>query len=373
MIRVCYVIPSLSVGGTERQLTELLQGLAADHELVVVCTRHDGALAGDARRAGADILVLDTGTAWNPWLFWKLRKVFRRRRPDVVHTFMSGFDLAANMAARSAGVPVVISSRRELATWMKRRHRLMQDWANRYVDCIVANSGAVAQYARTNERVDPSRIRVIPNGIRPEAFVSGSDRHHLLLRYRIPFHSHIVGIVANFSSVKDHALFVRTAEVLMKRRADVHFLMVGTGPLARQIEDVIAARGMESCFTRVTALPEMRDLYALMGVSVLCSKAEGFPNAVMESMAAGRPVVAAAVGGIPELVRDGVTGRLVSSRRPEDFADAVEWVLDRPDESGAMAERAEAFVRAELGVDRMVDRYRLLYAELLALSRRKGR
>jgi len=373
MIHVCYVIPSLSVGGAERQLTELLRGLAGDHELVVVCTRHDGALAGEVRRAGVEIHVLGTGTAWAPSLFRKLRTVFRRRRPDVVHTFMSGFDLAANLAARAARVPVVVSSRRELATWMKRRHRLMQGWGNRYVDCIVANSGAVAQYVKTHERVDPSLVRVIPNGIRADEFVSKVDRHHLHQRYRIPFHRHIVGIVANFSPVKDHALFVQTAEVLMKRRADVHFLMVGGGPLLQRIEHTIAARGMESCFTRVTALAEMRDLYALMDVSVLCSKAEGFPNAVMESMAAGRPVVAAAVGGITELVRDGITGRLVSSRRPEEFAAVIEWVLDHRDESAAMAACAAEFVRTELPVERMVDRYRHLYAELLANAGKKGR
>jgi len=373
MIKVCYVIPSLKLGGTERQLTELIQGLAPDHEITVVCTRLDGVLAGDARRAGADLHVLNTNTAWDPSLFWKLRTILRRRPPDVVHTFMSGFDLAANLAARNAGTRAVISSRRELATWMKRRHRLMQDCANRYVDCIVTNSNAAAEYATVHEKVNPSLFRVIPNGIRAEAFVSGAMRHDLLVRYRIPFHRHVIGIVANFSPVKDHALFVRTAGLLLKRRADVHFLMVGNGPLVPRVDRMIDALGLESCFTRLTALPEMPDLYALMDVSVLCSKAEGSPNVIMESMAAGTPVVAAAVGGVIELVRDGDTGRLVFSREPRDFADAIEWVLDHPAESRAMADRAGQFVRKEFTVEKMVESYRRLYVELLANARGKGR
>jgi glycosyltransferase involved in cell wall biosynthesis len=373
MTRICYVIPSLSVGGTERQLTELIQGLALDHDQIVVCTRGGGVLAGDVRRAGVDVHILDTKTAWDPSLFWKLRKLFQKHRPDIVHSFMSGFDLTANLAARNARVPVVVSSRRELATWMKRRHRLMQNWANRCVDCIVANSRAVVQYAVENEKVDPSLFRVIPNGIRAEAFVSHTDRHDLLLRHRIPFHHRIIGMVANFSPVKDHALFVKTAELLIKRRADVHFLLVGRGPLVGAIEGLIAARGMESSFTRVAAFDEIPDLYALMDVSVLCSKAEGCPNVIMESMAAGRPVVAVAVGGITEILRDGDTGCLVHSRDPADFADAIECVLDHPDESRAMAERAGRFVRTELTLDRMVESYRRLYAELLANTQRKGR
>ncbi len=373
MIRVFYVIPSLSVGGTERQLTELVRGLVEDHDITVVCTRHDGALAGDARRAGAKLHILGTGTAWNPSLYWKLRTEFLRHQPHVVHSFMFGFDLAVNAAARSVRVPAVISSRRELATWMKRRHYFMQNWANRYVDCVVANSGAVAEYSKTHEHLDAAKVNVIFNGVDADEFVSRTDRHHLRLRYRIPFHRHIVGIAANFSPVKDHALFVRIAESLLKRRADLHFLMAGTGPLVDTIHDMVRKRGMESCFTRATTLQEIRDLYALMDVSVLCSKVEGFPNAVMESMAAGRPVVAAAVGGIPEILQDGVTGRLVPSRDPEAFADAIEWVLNNSAESAAMAERASAFVRAEFTIEKMVGAYRSLYAKLLVDAREKGR
>jgi glycosyltransferase involved in cell wall biosynthesis len=286
---------------------------------------------------------------------------------------MSGFDLAANLAARSAGVGAVISSRRELATWMRRRHRLMQDWANRYVDCIVANSNAVAEYATANEKVDSALFHVIPNGVRAETFVSRADRHDLLVRHRIPFHCRIIGIVANFSPVKDHALFVQTAKLLLKRRAGVHFLMIGNGRLVGSVDSMIDALGMASCFTRATALPEMPELYALMDVSVLCSKAEGSPNVIMESMAAGTPVVAAAVGGVIELVRDGDTGRLVFSREPRDFADAIEWVLNHPAESRALADRAGQFVRKEFTIEKMVESYRRLYAELLANARGKGR
>ena len=372
MKRICYVIPSLSLGGSERQLTELVRGLSADHEIVVVCTRHDGALAGDVRRAGAEIVVLDTGTAWNPAMFWKLRRVFRNRRPDIVHSFLFGFDLAANLAARREGVPVVVSSRRELASWMQRRHRMMQDWANRYVDRVVANSQAVADYVRTHETLDHALVRIITNGIRPETFACKTERQHLLLRYRIPFYRHIVGLVANFSPIKDHGLFVRAAEILIKRRADIHFLMVGSGPLVEDVNRMIAARGLESCFTRVATVAEIRDLYALMDVVVLCSKSEGFPNAVMEAMAAGRPIVAANVGGVPELIQDGATGRLVSSRRPEDFADAIENTLSQRGEAAAMAVQASVFVRESLSVDAMVEQYRALYEELLAASRKKG-
>jgi len=371
---ICYVVPSLSVGGTERQLVRLTAGLARDHEVTVVCTRHDGALAGDARRAGAKVRVVACRGGWDSTAAPRLRRLFRAYRPDVLHTFLFGFDLWANRAARQAGVPVVVSSRRQLATWRKRRHVCVQRLANRHVDCITANSRAVADFAAQQEGADPALFRIIPNGVDADAFVSDRDVGQVRHRHRIPFNRHVIGIVANFSPVKDHALFVDTAGELLRRRADVHFLLIGRGPLLKRVETHIRQAGLPGeCFTRLTTVVELADLYAVMDCSVLCSKAEGFPNAVMESMAAGVPVVAADVGGIAELVRHEETGRLVRTRDPSDYADAIEMVLDHRDESKAMARRAAQFVRTELTIEKMVDAYRALYAELLSQAAGRGR
>lgn len=370
--RVCYVIPSLGVGGTEKQLVHLIQGLARDHEITVVCTKRAGAFAGDARRAGAFVRDLDLWGGWDFRMRGRLLRIFRNHRPDVVHTFLSGFDLPANRAARATGVPVVVSSRRELATWAKARHVRYQRKANALVDCIVANSQAAANYAAERERADSGLFRVIPNGVVMSDYLSVADDQHLRRRFDIPFHTHVIGIVANFSPVKDHALFVEIAAELARRRSDVHFLMVGTGPLVEKTLDALRKKGISDQVTRTAALEEVRDLYALMAVSVLCSKVEGFPNAVIESMAAGKPVVASAVGGIPEIVRDGDTGRLISSRSASDFADAIEWVLDHRDESAAMALRGQESVARDFTLEAMVESYRALYAELLVRSMRGG-
>ncbi len=373
MRRIAYVIPSLSVGGAEWQLVYLLRGLIQDHTLTVVCTHHDGALSGNARRLGAFVRVIGArGGGWDFTLKRKIARLLRAHRPDIVHLFMFGFDLYPCQAARAVGVPVIISSRRQLATWKKRRHIWIQKKANKLVDCIVANSQAVAQFTIEQERADPALFRVIPNGVNADEFVSDTDTHQLRRRYRIPFNTHVVGIVANFSPVKDYPLFVAMAEALLQRRPDVHFLTVGTGPQSGPIERLIRKRGLRDRFTRIGTVSERADLYALMDVLVLCSKVEGFPNAVIEAMAAGIPVVASAVGGVPEVVADGTTGRLVSSRNPVDFADAVAWMLDHSESSKAMAAKAGQYVRRELPMQKMVDSYRALYAELLAKTRREG-
>ena len=372
MNRVCFVIPSLGAGGTERQLTYLIRGLVPDHEVTVICTREPGALAGEVRRLGAYVRVLESWGGWDFRLRWRIQKVFRAHRPDIVHSFMFGFDYPVNRAARETGVPVVLSSRRQLATWKKPRHIRLQKKANRLVDAVVANSRAVADFAIQQEALRDGSVHIIHNGFSPDDFVSTADPKQIRLRYKLPFHTHIVGMVANFSPVKDHALFLTVAEQLMNRRDDCHFLMVGTGPLRDEILRVIRARNWPDRFTRVATLGELADLYRIMAVSVLCSKVEGFPNVLMESMAMEVPVVAPAVGGIPELVEDGVTGKLVPSRSPSGFADAIEWVLDHPEQARAMGARAAVHVRTALSVEAMVEAYRALYNRLLVSACRAG-
>ena len=365
MTRICYVIPSLELGGTERQLCNLVKGLAEDHKIDVVCTRRQGPLAEDMAALGAEIHTLDGWGGWDPRSRFRLRALFKRLQPDIVHTFLFGFDLPANQAARSAGVPVVISSRRQLATWKKARHLHIQRRANTMVNCIVANSRAVAEFACKQEGANIALFRVIYNGIEADAFVAVNSQTATRKALGVPENKRVVGMVANFSPVKDHALFLAMAQCVASRRDDVHFLLCGQGPLRDGIAEAIDAAGLAERFTVTDAKSNIADIYNALDISVLCSKVEGFPNSLMEAMAAGKPVVGAAVGGIRELIHNKFTGLMVADRNPETFAEAVEGLLDDPDEAAAMGERAAAYVRAEFSVEKMASAYRSLYQHMV--------
>lgn len=366
--RICYIVPSLGIGGSERQLLQLMKQLAMDYELLVVCTRSGGALAGDARRLG-ELKVLNTWSGWDPRVRLRIENVLRAYRPAIVHSLMFGFDYPVNVAARRAEIPVVISSRRQLAHWKKPRHIRLQQRANRLVDAIVANSRAVADFAIRQEQADPALVRVVPNGVDFNQFRSDIDPEAVRRRFEIPFHTRVVGMVANFGHEKDHALFVEIAAELIRRRPDVHFVLVGSGRLRDAIERALARRTLHHHVTILRTVAELPALYRLMSVFLLTSRSEGFPNVVLEAMAAGKPVVAPAVGGIPELIDDGANGRLIPTRNPADFADAVEAYLNDPDAAEAVGRRAMEAVADRYSLERMGQAYRALYEELLAAAR----
>jgi glycosyltransferase involved in cell wall biosynthesis len=366
MKRICFVIPTLAIGGTERQLVQLMHGLAPDFEMTVICTGQAGVLAEDVRRLGAEVYALEAGSGWNLTLSRRIQTIFRSHRPDIVHALLFGFDYPAVRAARKTGTPVVISGRRQLAHWKKPRHLRLQRRANAYVDSIVANCQAAADFAADQERADSSNYRVIHNGIEADAYLSDADPDETRQRLGIPSEREIIGIVANFSPVKDHALFLEIAGDLMSQRENLHFLMVGGGPRHKDIMRTVRHRGWADRFTRYTASDDIADLYAIMSAMVLCSKSEGSPNAVLEAMAACRPVVAANVGGVPELVDHERTGLIVDSRKPADFANALLHLLTHPEEAIAMGESAGDVVRRQFTISKMVQAHRDLYLELLA-------
>lgn len=364
--RITYIIPSMRVGGTERQLLYLMKGLSDEFEVNLICTNAGGAWIGEARRIAARVNILEGRSGWDFRLQRKIGALLRSYPPQIMHSFLFGFDLFANKAARKIGVPVILSSRRELAHWQKRRHLFMQRGANRYVQAIVANCEAVAGDVRQREQPDPSLVRVIPNGLPANDFQCTDTNEALRKRFGLPAGKHIIGMVANFSPVKDHPLFMEMAFNLLARRNDVHFVLVGSGPLVDDMGRLIRRHGHAEHFNRFSTVNEIAELHAVMEVSILCSRREGFPNALMESMAMGKPVVAAAVGGVMELVHDGETGRLVHTRDPKDFADAVEECLAHPEEARRMGAAAARWVRENLSVEQMVARHRALYHELLA-------
>jgi glycosyltransferase involved in cell wall biosynthesis len=364
--RVCFVIPSLEVSGTSFQLLRLLQELVRHHELTVVCTHKAGSLGPEAVQLGAVVHELGLSKPWDPRTTRRLVSVFRRHRPDVVHSLLQGMDWFACRAAQLTGVPVTVTGRREMADLLTPRRLRLQRRANRMVDAIVANSQAVATDAIKHEQAPPGLLRIIPNGI-DNALLESDEAFPT----PFPFGAQVIGMVANFVPVKDHALFLAMTKALAADRDDLYFLLIGQGPLREKILRDIAESGMPERFHVTQTTRATLPIYRAMTRFVLTSRSEGCPNAVMEAMAAHTPVIAAAVGGVPELVADGVTGRLVPSRDPKDWAAAVLASLDGG-EAAAMAARAAEMIAREMTVERMGAAHRRLYVELLARAHRKA-
>jgi glycosyltransferase involved in cell wall biosynthesis len=177
-------------------------------------------------------------------------------------------------------------------------------------------------------------------------------------------------MIANLNSYKRHADVIEAASLIVSRRPRFKLVLIGEGPEQGSLERLVRERHLEQNVVLAGARPDAAALVSAFDLTVLASSKESFPNALMESMARGVPVVATRVGGVPELVRDGEDGRLVDVARPDQLAAVILELLDAPDLRRRMGAAGSARVRELFSAETMVTRTENLYLELLSSKAR---
>jgi L-malate glycosyltransferase len=353
-----FLLTSFDIGGTERQMVELIHRLDRRRfEVHVACFHRRGALERRATEGVASVETFPIAGFRHPSAFRQMvafARWCRRIGARIVHTCELYSNLFGLPAAALAGVDVRIGNRRELATADKSKTQLTaQQLAYRAAHVVVANSHAAADQLR-REGLGSGRIAIIPNGLDPSLYnLYGvrSDRREI--RRLI--------MVANLRLEKGHDTLLAAVPAIAQVQPDLEVMLVGDGPLRPALAEAILNRGLRG---RVTLLGERSDVPALLDSSdvfVLPSTSEAFPNAVLEAMASGLPVIATRVGGIPELIESGRTGVLVAPRDPAALAQAVVDVIRHPERACAMGAAARAHVHDQYSFDRMVESFAHLY------------
>ena len=292
----------------------------------------------------------------------------RRIGARIVHTCELYANIFGLPAAALAGVDVRIGNRREILTPDKTQgHLFCQRMAYKAAHAVVANSAAAAAQLR-REGVPARKIHTIANGVDCDTFAPAvADRSRPRRR---------VITVANLRREKGHDTLLAAVPQVLERRPDTEFVFVGDGPLRAELEGQVAGLGLGA---HVTFLGERRDVAALLAESdvfVLPSRSEACPNGILEAMAAGLPIVASRVGGIPELVVANSTGILVEPDHPDALAAALVNVLEHPERARALGTAARVRAERYFSFDRMVGAFENLYLTELAaraVTARAGR
>lgn len=358
-----HVIDSLGVGGAEQALALLARNLDRDrYGCRVFALRGLGPLAGDLRER--DLLVNYAVPAGLPAQLAGLWRFLRSERPTIVHTHLNYSDLLVGPLARAAGVPVVLSYKASILRTHSGRQRMydrMTRVACTFNDMVVVLSEALRQYIVSRRIVPDRKVRVIHYGVELEPTQTMLRREDLGLRS-----GPIVLVAARLEPRKDHATFFSAAQLLHSARPDTQFLLAGDGdPTYRaELERLAAPLGSAARFLGSRGdVPALMDLADLV---VLSSRTEGLGLVLLEAMGARRPVVATRVGGVPEIVVDGVTGLLVEAGAPDLLADAMLKVLGDPSLSARMGQAGRERVENEFTVARMAAKMSAVYEELLS-------
>lgn len=374
--RVLFVIHGLHFGGAENVVLSLVRGMDRDRfEPVVLCINVAGALGEQARTSGlAEIRTLIPRGRWRK--LTDMGAAIRELKPDCLHSH-GGTALLMLGATRPfrQRIPWVHTYHFGNYPHTRRRYLWAERACSRLPDRLVAVSDTQRLAIQRHLWVRPDRIRTIMNGVAEHESYSTPDRVEEMRRsLGYGPDDVLVGTVAVLSEQKGVRFLIDAAQGLIDRKTRLHFVVVGGGPLETELREQVRVAGLGD---RVQFLGWRDDASAIMpalDVFAMPSLWEGLPLALLEAMAAARPIVTTAVGDNAHLIRDGDNGRVVQPADPAGLSRAIEDLVRNPDERRRLGQRAREDYRRFLTVEAMTGQYAELYAGLVgSVAKRRSR
>ncbi len=369
-VRVCFLIDELAVAGTETQLLALIRHLDRRRVEPYLCLLRGGSAASRALEpADCPVWRLGVGALARPRALAQLVRfvrLLRRHRIDVLQAYFPDSSYFGVPAAWLAGVPDRLRTRNNLGHWMTPLHRRLGRALNALTTGTLTNCEAARQALLAAEGPPPETVRVLENGV---------DLGRFLAIPPAPVTSPeapCVGAVANLRPVKGVDVLVAAAALLAERHPRAVFRVGGEGGQRAELEASVARNGLADRFRLPGAAGDVPGFLAGLDVAVLPSRAEGMSNALLEYMAAGRPVVATAVGGNTELVSDGVHALLVPPDDAAALAGAIDRLLTDRALAGRLGAAARRRARERYGREAMVRRFEDFYESLPRFGERCG-
>jgi glycosyltransferase involved in cell wall biosynthesis len=354
-------------GGGERFAFGLARALPRGQFAVTLCTTRS---TGPEERAqleesGVDVIDLGRRGRFDLLSFRPLLQHLRARRVDVLHAHKFGSNVWGAAFGRAFRVPVVIAHEQ---TWSYsgRPHRVALDYLiGRVVDAFVAVSSADGERMVTVEHVPAEKVIVIPNAQIPRA---PADTEDLRNQLGLGADEQLVGTVAVMRPQKALSVLVEAFASLAERHPRAHLVLGGDGPCAPELRELVIRSGLDGRVHFLGMRQDVPEILRSLDIAVMSSDFEGTPLFALECMAAGTPLIATSVGGLPDLIDDGHTGTLVPPRDPDALCAAIEELISDPERREAVAaaarERAEEF-----SIDRIAERFGSLYDSLVDRKR----
>jgi L-malate glycosyltransferase len=378
-MRIFHMVNSLDMGGSEHQMVEVAsRQKVRGYEVIVGCLSSRGSLIEVLKQAGISVIEFNPkGALFRPRGILQLLRLtwfLVRNSFDVVQFHDLYSTLMGVPAARLARVPVILSCRRDLSHWWwytPRRRRFLRHIQN-HSTYVIANSQAVSDFLVERDGFDPNLIRVIRNGVALERFTTVRPDKGRLFPH-LGAQSRLIAVVANMNvETKGHADLIRAAVEVSQEFCDAKFLLIGEGAERTHLEAMTAGLGLSKTVLFLGLRNDVPNILACCDLFVLPSWAEGLPNSVLEAMAAGLPVVATRVGGIPEIIDDGESGLLVAPRDSHALAIAILQLLGNEGLAKRLARSAQERACAQFSFERLLSELDGLYLEARPHEKSEG-
>jgi glycosyltransferase involved in cell wall biosynthesis len=335
-------------------------------EPIFACLSPRGWLNEEIEKIGIKTYNFDITSGYDyPKATMRLLNFVRKSRPDIIHTQLRFSSFLGALVGRITQIPLIISTRTYTEYFGK--YKFLDYLSSHLSDVIVAVSESARNIVTGKERISPSKVRIITNGIDPAQLILPHPNVILEARERFNLNNCcVIGMVSNLHPIKGHKFLIEAFAKLyeIKLSQTIKLLIVGKGPLLEDLRQLACKLGVEKDVIFTGFIPELPLALSLIDIFVHPSINEGMSIVMMEAMALGKPIVTTRVGGTPELVKDEETGLLVPSQDSEALAGAISKLLKNPDLINKMGEKARQRVMDNFTIEKTVRNYENLYKEL---------
>lgn len=362
MIRILYITPNFTIGGTEGQILNIATNL--DRSRFVANVISIGSNQGQRElyaKRGVETGIFRITDFFSIVEFIKVRKI------DVVHSFyygnFSGWEL---VASKLAGVKIFITSRRNMGYWRKARHAVFDMFRNNFTDVVIANSYAVRERTITDEKIHPSKVIVVYNGVDFSKYSldkETEDASRMRARIGIKADEKVVGMVSNIKNIKGYEYFLAAAKIIKERGHKIKFAVAGEGSDEERFKRIVDEYGLRGSLVSLGLCKDVSSVFAIIDIFMYSSLSEGFSNVILEAMACGKPIVATDVGGTSEMLKDGYSGMLVPPRDAESLARATINLLENEKMADNLAANVKSEVAEYFRIEECVSQYEFIYED----------
>ncbi|MEC8473899.1 MAG: glycosyltransferase [Planctomycetota bacterium] len=358
--KIAFVIPTMDLGGAEKQLCLLAENLPRkEYDVRVYLLTRDGPRSEQLRSAGIPVILIGKRFKLDPTALIRLKNELRSFQPDIVHTWLFAANSFGRLAASLAAVPRIYASERCVDPWKTSFHLMIDRWFAKKTLKITTNSTGVKAFY-VSKGLDSDLFEVIPNGI--EQAVPGSiSREEAFGRLKVQEDRKLILAVGRLWPQKRYRDLIWATELLATLREDITLVILGDGPLQAEL---MRFRDSVTSVDRVRFAGNRGDVASLLPHANqfwIGSEYEGQSNSLIEAMQAGLPVVASDIPGNTDLVTDRITGRLYPLGDRAALARCSQWLFENPADAEQLGRAARERIQSDFTVKAMVERYSELY------------
>ncbi len=374
----------LKWGGAERNTYYSIQGLDLNRyevDLAIGRGSQPDLLENYGRGHVLQIntLVRDPNPFLDPIALLQLYRIIKSGNYDIVHTHTGKAGILGRLAARMAGVPIIIhglhGTMSSLNPILDRIYLFLDRFTGRFTDCFVSVGEDLRQRYIERGIGDPSKYTVIHSGMDLNAFYEAGDlpKEAIIAKRRdlgVTGEAIVIGMVASLEPRKGHKYAIMAAKELLKHHINVKLLFIGDGWYRPKIEEMVHQNGLEDSIVFTGYREDIAEVMATFDIVILTSLWEGLPQVLVQAAAVGKPIVTFAVEGAKEVVKEGANGFIVSLRDVDSLVKKVEYLTSDLESGRAMGRKGREIVGDQWSIETMQQKTRKLYKELLAAERK---